>query len=215
MASSTRRDPVRELALLARAPESGSRNLGEFIAENAPELAQVLDANERELMASHLLDDEEVAPRVRQFLERHRRTHDERDRDRRRQRSLEAAARLGETVRWSEVGAELDVDLLLGELLADRTYKWVAFTGCASRPVVIPRHLIAAVAPLRRVHLDLAAYIDDAGMHVRWRAGRGGYNLRPQLLRARGAKTCRFWSWVWCCSTRAGSCFPEHATSKT
>jgi hypothetical protein len=29
---------------------------------------------------------------------------------------------------------------------------------------------------MRRVHIDLASFVDDKGLHLRWRGGRGGYN---------------------------------------
>ena len=84
-----------------------------------------------------------------------------------------------ETARWTDLGAALDTDLLLGELLADRTMKWVAFHEPAGFRVTFPRHLVAATAPLRRLHMDLGACVDETGLQFRWRGGRGGYNWRP------------------------------------
>jgi|GEM_PF-3057650 hypothetical protein len=180
MASSARRDPVRELALLVRAPEPGSNNLGGFLADNAGELAQELGVSASKLEAERIVDDEELAPRIRQLLERARNHHIVEHLGRRRQRSLEAARRLGSTARWTEVGAELDVDVLLGVLLADRTKKWVSFDSQIDLKVVVPRHLIADAAPLRRLHIDLASFVDDKGLHFRWKGGRGGYNWRSR-----------------------------------
>ena len=97
---------------------------------------------------------------------------------RRRERSIAAAIRLGQTARWTELGAELDVDLLLGEVLADRALRWVTFAG-EKLSVTIPRHLIAATASVARQHLDLAAFVDEHGLHFRWRGGKGRYNWRP------------------------------------
>jgi hypothetical protein len=176
MMSSARRDPVRDLALLVRAPEPGSTNLGEFLADNASGLAQVLGVAADNLEASAVIDDEDLAPRIRQLLQRARDRHVQQDLERRRQRSLEAAQRLGATARWTDVGCELDVDLLLGELLADRTKKWVSFTTDEGLSTIIPRHFISATAPLRRVHIDLACWVDPTGLHFRWKGGRGGYN---------------------------------------
>jgi hypothetical protein len=187
MASSTRRDPVRELALLVRAPEPGTTNLGEFVADHASELAQVLDMDARWLEAVRATDDEDVVARVRQFLGRARDQHVQQDLDRRRQHSLAAAERLGATARWTDLGVELDVDVLLGELLADRTRKWVAFTMDQGVATIVPRHLIAATVPLRRIHLDLAGWIDPQGLHLRWKGGRGGYNWRSHEVHARFA----------------------------
>ena len=178
MASSARRDPVRELAQLVRAPEPGTSNLGEFLADNASELAQVLGLPAGDFEAARILDDEEVAPRIRQLLERARDRQVQQDLQRRRERSLAAAASRRNRA-LADLGAELDVDLLLGELLADRTMKWVAFHEPAGFRIAIPRHLIAAAVPLRRLHMDLAACINETGLHFRWRGGRGGYHWRP------------------------------------
>ena len=179
MTNSARRDPLRELALLVRAPEPGSSNLGEFLADNAGELAQVLGIDPRWLEAARATDDQEVVSRIRQLLARARDHRVQGDLERRRQRSLEAAQRLGATAVWTpDLGAQLDVDLLLGEVLADRTMKWVAFTTDQAMATLIPRHLIAATAALQRIHLDLACWVDAPGLHFRWKGGRGGYNWR-------------------------------------
>jgi hypothetical protein len=151
MASSARRDPVRELAQLCRAPpEPGTRNLGEFIAANADGLAQELGVSSTKLEAERLLDDEDVAPRIRQLLERAKNRHVQQDLERRRERSLAAAQRLGASARWTDVGAELDVDVLLGGVLADRGKKLLAFDSQVGLKVVIPRHLVAAARLARR-----------------------------------------------------------------
>jgi len=182
MTSSARRDAVRELALLARAPEPGTSNLGEFVADHADELAQALDVDPHKLALGRALDDEELMPRILQLLERARGRKVREDLDRRRERSIAAAIRLGQSARWSELGAELDVDLLLGDVLADRTRRWLSFGG-EGLSVTIPRNLIAATIPVARQHLDLAAYVDEQGLHFRWRGGKGRYNWRSQGLR--------------------------------
>jgi hypothetical protein len=185
MASSARHDPVRELALMARAPEPGTTNLGEFCADHSAELAQWLGIDPCWLEGVRATDDEDVVQRIRQLLARARDQHVQQGLERRRDRSLAAAERLGATARWTDLGAELDMNLLLGELLADRTKKWIAFTADHGAQAVIPRHLLAAAAPLRRVHLDLAGWVDLHGLHVRWKGGRGGYNWRSHEVDAR------------------------------
>jgi hypothetical protein len=182
MQSSARRDGLRELVLLARVAEPGSNNLGEFVANHADELAQALDVDAHRLALARALDDEELLPRILQLLERARRRSTQEDLDRRRERSIAAAERLGQTVRWTELGAELDVDLLLGEVLADRTPRLVSFEG-EGLAVAIPRQVIAATRLVARQHLDVGAFVDEHGLHFRWRAGRGRYNWRPQSLR--------------------------------
>jgi hypothetical protein len=179
---------MRELAHLVRAPpEPGSNNLGEFVATNAAGLAQELGVSPTRLEAERLLDDEEVAPRIRQLLDRARNHHIKEDLERRRDRSFAAAQRLGASVKWTDVGAELDVDVLLGELLADRKKKWLRFDSKGAFTIVVPRHLVAAAAPLRRIHIDLASFVDDKGLYFRWKGGRGGYNWRTHEVDPRFA----------------------------
>jgi nitroreductase len=182
MQTSVRHDPVRELALLARVPEPGSHNLGEFLANHADELAQALDADPHRLALARALDDEELLPRIVQLLERARGRRALEDLDRRRERSIAAAIRLGQTARWTDLGAELDVDLLLGDVLADRTRKWVSFEA-EGMSVTIPRHLIAATVFVARQHLDLAAVVNGQGLHFCWRGGKGRYRWRSHSLR--------------------------------
>jgi hypothetical protein len=181
MTSSARREPLRELAVLARAPEPGTCNLGEFLATNAGELAQVLGLDTSWLEAARATDDEDIAPRIRQLLGRARDRQVQQELERRRQRSLAAAQRLGATARWTDLGAELDVELLVGEILVDRTKRWVRFVAPDETfRTIIPTHLVAATRPLQRLHLDFAGWVDAEGLHLRWRGGRGGYNWRPR-----------------------------------
>jgi hypothetical protein len=91
VASSARRNPVRELALLVRAPEAGTSNLGEFVANHANELAQVLDADPHKLALARALDDEEFLPHLTRLLEQARRRRVRDDLGRRRERSIAAA----------------------------------------------------------------------------------------------------------------------------
>jgi hypothetical protein len=77
------------------------------------------------------------------------------------------------------------VDLLVGELLADRSRKWVSFTTHEGAATTIPRYLIASAIPLRRIHIDLASFVDDKGLHFRWKGGRGGYSWRTHQVDSR------------------------------
>jgi hypothetical protein len=44
--------------------------------------------------------------------------------------------------------------------------------------------MLADVRPLRRIHIDLVAWVDAEGFHFRWRGGRGALNWRPQVVPA-------------------------------
>ena len=83
------------------------------------------------------------------------------------ERSSRAACLLGQTVRWTEVGAVLDVDVLLRDVIADRQKKYIAFRWAEQAAVAVRRETLAAVAPLRRNVLDLVAFVNDDGVHFR------------------------------------------------
>ena len=172
---------LKELALLVRIPEPHSTNLGDYLASNAEALAPFLRATPANLRSTGALLDEDVAPKLRHRLERISRSVLEERRARSMERAARAAVTLGATARWTEYGAVLDVDLLLRDVLADRTKKHVAFKG---RGIDVPasRNTLAQVARLRRLHIDLVAFVDSEGLHFRWKGGRGGYNWKPQVV---------------------------------
>jgi hypothetical protein len=176
-----RHDPLRELQQLLRVAEEGAHDLGAFLAAHADELAPALGSSPDDLRAAVELPDEIVARRVRARLRGRR----ELDQKQKAQEDAEVARRaanaLGGTVRWTEQGAVLDVDLLLGDLLADREKKYVEFKG-PDFTTAIERGLLARTALVQRLFIDVAAYVDADGLHVRWRGGRGGYNWRARFV---------------------------------
>jgi hypothetical protein len=176
-----RPDPLRELAVLLRAPEPGTTNLTSHVAEHAELIGEELQLPPKYLRALAGQDDEHVAPRLRRWLETAEASALESRRARRAERSLRAAALLGDSVRWTELGGELDVDTLLGDLLADKTRKYIVF-NLPSSNVAIETRALAQVGWLRRIFIDLAAWVDEDGLHFRWRGGRGGFNWRPQIV---------------------------------
>ena len=177
----SRRDPLRELVQLLRFPEEGVANIGAFLFEQADALAPELGSSAEDLRASADMPDEVVAPRVRARLARRREMDQERRASEDAEVAMRAATTLGRTVRWTQQGAVLDADLMLGEVLADRERKFIAFTG-EDFTVAIERDTLARAAMVRRIYIDVAACVDAEGLHVRWRGGRGGYNWKPRFV---------------------------------
>jgi hypothetical protein len=177
----TRHDPLRELIQLLRVPEEGACNLGAFLFAHADELAIALGSSPEDLRASADMPDEVVVPRLRARLARRREMDRERAALEDTELAVRAATTLGRTVRWTERGAVLDTDLLLGDVLADREKKYIAFTG-PDFTTAIERDTLTRTASLRRMYIDVAACVDAEGIHVRWRGGRGGYNWKPQVV---------------------------------
>jgi hypothetical protein len=180
---SAQREPLRELARLLRAPEPGSTNLGFHLADHADVLAPLLGTTPRDLRAGADDIDEVVAPKLLRRLDSvERELRDECDR-RRAEVSIRAANTLGATARWMEERAVLEVDLLLGDLLADKRMKFVTFADRENKlAVTVARWMLADVRPLRRIHIDLVAWVDAEGFHFRWRGGRGALNWRPKVV---------------------------------
>jgi hypothetical protein len=174
------RPELRELAALLRHPEPGSSNIGEFVAVHADELAPLLQARPDALRVTAGRRDEDLVGPLRERL----RAIGDLDRQRRADHlakvAMRAATRLGATARWAEEGAVLDVDLFLTDVIADAARRYVVFTDAVELRVGVKRTLLVAVARLRRIHIDLVAFVNAAGLHFRWKGGRGGYNLRAQ-----------------------------------
>jgi len=177
----SRRDPLRELQQLLRVPEEGSRALASFLCEHADALAPALGSTPEDLRASADMPDEVVAPRIRVRLSRRREIDHERKLLADSDLAMRAATTLGATVRWTEHGAVLDTDLLLGDVLADREKKYIAFRG-PDFTTAVERETLARTASLQRLFIDVATYVDAAGLHFRYRGGRGGYNWKPRLV---------------------------------
>ena len=94
-----------------------------------------------------------------------------------------AASALGGTARWTEQGAVLDVDLLLGDVLADHAMKYVEFKG-PDFTTAIERSLLARTALVQRLFIDVAAYVDADGL----RLGQRCVQLYPESGACRRAR---------------------------
>ena len=91
-------------------------------------------------------------------------------------RAQVAAAVLNDTAIWADGTVLLDQRVLLGDVLAHPTAKWIGFEVNELAIVISMQKLRAGRAALRPF-LDLAAFLDQHGLHFRWRGGRGGLDL--------------------------------------
>ena len=171
------RDPLRELAQLVRHAEPDGRNLGFFIAEHATELAHLLQSDESELLAAAHERDGALVDRLRVRLDLALQAERELRSTRALELEAQAAWDLERTARWFELGVALDVDVLLGGLLANPARRTVTFELPQSA-VQIPTAVLRRARLLRKTYLDLAAFVDEHGVHFRWKAGKGQINLR-------------------------------------
>ena len=128
MASSARRDPVRELALLVRGSRTGLEQPGRVPGRQRQRARPGARPRPSASSRRARLDDEELAPRIRRLLGRAGTATSSRTSSGVVSGRSRRPSAWGHRATWTDLGAELDVDLLLGELLADRTKKWVSFT---------------------------------------------------------------------------------------
>lgn len=179
--ASARRE-LEELVLLLRSPEHDSHNIGLYLAHHADALAPILRSSPETLRAAQRLTDERVVPELRKRVASVLGDHQLERATQVSERSSRAACQLGQTARWTELGAVLDTDLLLRDVIADRQKKYIAFRREEQPDVVVRRETLARVTPLRRNVLDLVGFVGEEGLHFRWKGGRAGYNWRSQVV---------------------------------
>jgi hypothetical protein len=180
-----RRSSVAGLERALRALQPGSHNLGHYLAEHGDELAALLDVGVDELQALSSQPDEESAPRIRELLQRRMEIRSAHHQASRRDAALGAAQRLAATAVWrANTTAVLDVTILFGDLLADPDSRHISLVS-RSFEVHLPRKtLVEAAQVLPRQFADLVSWVDPAGLHFRWRHGRGGLDFYPQVVPA-------------------------------
>jgi len=126
----------------------------------------------RDTLAS--TDDDRIGALLLVKTRRAQSKHREGHADARRENAQRSAEVLGSAASWIGGGAFVDVVSLLACTLTHRSDSLVftadAFTIC------IPMERLFDVGRLERV--DLQAYVDHDGLHIRW--GTGGLNLRSQ-----------------------------------
>jgi hypothetical protein len=125
-------------------------------------------------------DDAEVALQLAPAIGRYKRSTTRAQAGERAGRAAAAVGRPIASARHPIDHVELDADLILGDVLADTEKKYVSFEIAGARVPVHRGALARARAPLRNF-MDLAAYVDEGGLHLRWRAGHGGLNFHPQV----------------------------------
>lgn len=158
------------VGLYSRA-QVGEYNLSAFLRENPGVQARsgVRDINR---------DDAELAIQLGEFVGRHKYAERQLRRERLDERVDRAVRRLVTTARYEDVQVRLEADVLLGDLLATGR-KYICFDLQQAR-VVLPRQALLRARKALRPFPDVVAYVDERGLHLRWREGRGGLNFPPQ-----------------------------------
>ena len=170
---------VRQLAQLVRAPEPGTNNIGAFVIEHAEALSPLLGLPEPAIASLVDVPDEVLVPELASRLANLRYADGERLARRAASLSLDAADKVAHTARRDQGRVIVDADILLGDLLADRTRRFVRFDDEGSFSVAVPHDRLVESRVLRRMFIDLAAWVDQHGVHLRWKSGCGGINWKP------------------------------------
>lgn len=163
---------TRELLTLYARAGRGEYNIGAFLRER-PRLAGRLGLLDLDR------DDADLALQLAPALGQYKRRLADEQAGERRARAERAARALAASARHRLERADLDPANLLGDLLADSSKKFIGFELTGVRVLILRSLLLRARVPLRGFP-DVAACIDERGLHLLWRGGRGGLNLRPQ-----------------------------------
>ena len=178
----SRRSGLALLAKVVAAAEPGTRNIGHYLAARAMVLAPELAVPVATLEAAAYVDDAELAPhleamlRQREEISRRARTNTTAE------RASTAATRISRSATWEKDLVRIDPALLLGDLLADTSNKYVAFSF-DEHDITIDRAKLGDVSRIisSKTYPDRSAYLDASGLHLRWKSGRGGLNLVTQI----------------------------------
>lgn len=162
---------TRELLTLYARAGHDEHNIGAFFRDH-PDLAAGLGVHDLER------DDADLALQLAPTIGKYKRRLALEQAGERVAQAQRAARELASSARHRLDGVELEPALLFGELLADSSKKYIAFE-LTGRRVSSPRHLLLRTRVALRPFLDVTAHIDERGLHLAWRHGRGGLNLRP------------------------------------
>ena len=176
------RSGIAVLQKLVAAAEPGTNNIGQYLAARASVLAPELAVPVATLEAAAYVTDEEIAPQLEALL----RQRVEQSRSFRQvsavERASTAASRIARSAVWEKSLVRIDPTLLLGDLLADTSNKYVAFSF-DEHDITIDRAKLVDVSRVltSKTYPDRSAYLDASGLHLRWKSGRGGLNLVTQI----------------------------------
>jgi hypothetical protein len=175
---SPRSDPFRQPQRLLRLEDVDDEVRAHVIA-NLAVLAPLLGARTDQLeeAAQH----EDFPRRLRRHLVGLRaREREQRDVDAIAISNKVATALGAATIRRGEV-AHLDVPLLLDAGLTCASVGYVRFVAEGYAVPILRGTLVDLRRRLPRFD-DLGAYVDELGLHLRWRGGRGQLNFKPQVI---------------------------------
>ena len=124
--------------------------------------------------------DEHLAPELEERLRRHAEARLDHRQVTARERAQHAAAMLSQTAYRKGKAFLLDVPTLLGDLLADRKVKSIAFELNGDVRVTVPLRTLVRVRQALGKRDDLVAFVDEDGLYFSWKSGRGRLRFTSQ-----------------------------------
>jgi hypothetical protein len=174
-----------ELTTLVNANDWGSNNVAAYIANHAEELPNILGCAREKVSRWASEANEVVSAELADWLAGLASVARGKRRDRTRAQSREAAVIIGNTARWLGSHAFLDVGFLFRTLLADRRCRTVRFTAEGVFDVSVRRETVARLARIQRRLSGVTAWVDNKGLHIRWKGAQGGCDWRSQKVDTR------------------------------
>jgi hypothetical protein len=165
------------LTHLARHPELDSTNLSAYLVEHFDALHALVGLPKAELEG---MKDGQLAPLVASKLELHRSMLARQRQGVARERVERAAAML-QRGRPLGLGIQLDPSLFFRDLLADPSTHAIQMR-LPEVDLLFCRPRLQKMAAVLCRKTDLVVWVDARGLHLRWNNGRGGLNLRPDLM---------------------------------
>ncbi len=176
------RTSLAALSKIVAAAEPGTRNIGHYLAARASVLAPELAVPVATLEAAANVDDAELAPHLEAMLRQHELISRRARTNTAAERASTAATRIARSAIWEKSVVHIDPSVLLGDLLADASHRYVAFFF-DEHDITIDRAKLVDVSRVitSKTYPDRSAYLDARGLHLRWKNGRGGLNLVTQI----------------------------------
>jgi len=168
---------VTELAHLARHPDPDTANISSYLVEHFDALHDLVGLSKEQLEG---MKDGELGPLVARKLELHRSMLARHRQGVARERVERAATMLQRGLPLAE-GVQLDPSLFFRDLLADPSTHAIQIR-LPEVDLLFCRPRLQKMAAVLCQKSDLVVWVDARGLHVRWNEGRGGLNLRPDLM---------------------------------
>jgi hypothetical protein len=159
--------------VVAKNNEEERGEIREYVLAHAPDLAEALNVSVAsfEVVVSSV-DDARLAHRLVDEITRANRDHRSARAAERARAAQQSADIIGRTAKWEGDRANVDVRDLLASALTHR-HDALVF-ACDAFTICIPMAPLFDIARLKRV--DLSAFVDAEGLHIRWRSG--GLNFK-------------------------------------